>query len=226
MATVLKAEALKKEYPAGDVTVRAVRGVDLEIEEGTFYAILGRSGSGKSTLLHLLSGFDEPTSGRVLVDGQDIHRMKDTERAAFRRRKIGFVFQAYHLLPEFCAEENVRMPLFLDHARGDDAYLAAVFRHLGIQDKLLKYPSQLSGGEQQRVAIARALAAKPRLVFADEPTGNLDRDSSREVMELLLHTRELFHQTIVLVTHDREAAQYADVALTLQDGQIVSEVGR
>lgn len=226
MSFVLQAAQLRKEYHSGEVTVHAVNGVDLQVEEGKFYAILGRSGSGKSTLLHLLSGFDVPTAGRVLLDGTDIHHMKDGEQAKFRRTRMGFVFQAYHLLPEFCVEENVRMPLYLDHSAGDGDYLNTVFEDLGLQEKRLKFPAQLSGGEQQRVAIARALAAKPRILFADEPTGNLDKESSNEVLALLQHTKETFRQTILMVTHDTEITRYADVVLTLQDGRLLSEASR
>lgn len=224
MSIILRTEELRKVYPTGGEPVAALRGVDLAIEEGRFYAIVGRSGSGKSTLLHLLGGFDRPTSGRVLLEGEDISRLSPAAQAALRRRKLGFVFQAYQLLPELSAEENVRLPLWLDHQPGDDAWIDALFARLGLAEKRLRFPSQLSGGEQQRVAIARALAAKPRLLLADEPTGNLDRGSGEAVMALLKELNEHFHQTILLVTHDGAAVSYADTVLRMEDGRITEEV--
>lgn len=225
MSIILQAEDLRKDYPTGGEPVAALRGVDLTIEEGRFYAIVGRSGSGKSTLLHLLGGFDRPTSGRVLLEGEDISQLSPAAQATLRRRKLGFVFQAYQLLPELSAEENVRLPLWLDHQEGDDAWIDALFERLGLAEKRLRFPSQLSGGEQQRVAIARALAAKPRLLLADEPTGNLDRGSGEAVMALLKELNGHFHQTILLVTHDGAAVSYADTVLRMEDGHITEEVG-
>ena len=224
MSIILRTEELRKDYPTGGEPVAALRGVELTIEEGRFYAIVGRSGSGKSTLLHLLGGFDRPTSGRVLLEGEDISRLSPAAQAALRRRKLGFVFQAYQLLPELSAEENVRLPLWLDRQPGDDAWIDALFARLGLAEKRLRFPSQLSGGEQQRVAIARALAAKPRLLLADEPTGNLDRGSGEAVMALLKELNEHFHQTILLVTHDGAAVSYADTVLRMEDGRITEEV--
>lgn len=221
MSVILKAENLVKTYDMGETKVQAVRGVDLEIHEKTFYAIVGKSGSGKSTLLHLLSGFDKPTEGTVLLDGVNIHKMKDKEIAEIRRKKFGFVFQAYNLLPEFCAEENIKMPLYLDAAKVDEDYIEEIMKKLGIIDLRFKFPCQLSGGEQQRVAIARALAVKPRLIFMDEPTGNLDQKSGQEVLELLELTKEQFGQSILLVTHDLEIASLADQVIHIQDGIIV-----
>lgn len=201
--------------------VEAVKNISLEIEEGYFYAIIGKSGSGKSTLLHLLSGLDEPTRGTVLIEGKDIHKMKDGEMSALRREKIGFVFQSYNLLPEFCAEENIRMPLYLNHTKPNKAYIRDLMKTLGIYDLRLKFPSQMSGGEQQRVAIARALAAQPDIVFADEPTGNLDQQSGKDVLSLLKMMKEKWNQTILLVTHDMEIAQVADRIIEIRDGMVV-----
>lgn len=223
MSVILKAENLVKTYDMGETKVQAVRGISLEIEENTFYSIIGKSGSGKSTLLHLLSGFDKPTDGTVLLDGVNLHKMKDKELSEIRRRKFGFVFQSYNLLPEFCVEENVKMPLYLDNVKEDKSYIEEIMTKLGIIDLRLKFPCQLSGGEQQRVAIARALAAKPRILFADEPTGNLDQKSGQEVLELLQDTRKEFGQSILLVTHDLEIASLADQVIHIQDGIIVEE---
>lgn len=223
MSVILKAENLVKTYDMGETKVQAVRGISLEIEENTFYSIIGKSGSGKSTLLHLLSGFDKPTDGTALLDGVNLHKMKDKELSEIRRRKFGFVFQSYNLLPEFCVEENVKMPLYLDNAKEDKSYIEEIMTKLGIIDLRLKFPCQLSGGEQQRVAIARALAAKPRILFADEPTGNLDQKSGQEVLELLQDTRKEFGQSILLVTHDLEIASLADQVIHIQDGIIVEE---
>lgn len=221
MAVILSAKNLNKTYDMGEMKVEAVKNISLEIEKGYFYAIIGKSGSGKSTLLHLLSGLDEPTRGTVLIGGKDIHKMKDSEMSALRREKIGFVFQSYNLLPEFCAEENIRMPLYLNHAKPNKAYIRDLMKTLGIYDLRLKFPSQMSGGEQQRVAIARALAAQPDIVFADEPTGNLDQQSGKDVLTLLKMMKEKWNQTILLVTHDMEIAQVADRIIEIRDGMVV-----
>lgn len=221
MAAILSAKNLNKTYDMGEVKVEAVKDISLEIEKGYFYAIIGKSGSGKSTLLHLLSGLDEPTRGKVLIGGKDIHKMKDSEMSALRREKIGFVFQSYNLLPEFCAEENIRMPLYLNHTKPNKAYIRDLMKTLGIYDLRLKFPSQMSGGEQQRVAIARALAAQPDIVFADEPTGNLDQQSGKDVLALLKMMKEKWNQTILLVTHDMEIAQVADRIIEIRDGKVV-----
>lgn len=221
MAAILSAKNLNKTYDMGEVKVEAVKDISLEIEKGYFYAIIGKSGSGKSTLLHLLSGLDEPTRGTVLIGGEDIHRMKDARMSALRREKIGFVFQSYNLLPEFCAEENIRMPLYLNHTKPNKAYIRDLMKTLGIYDLRLKFPSQMSGGEQQRVAIARALAAQPDIVFADEPTGNLDQQSGKDVLSLLKMMKEKWNQTILLVTHDMEIAQVADRIIEIRDGKVV-----
>lgn len=221
MKVVLKAKNLTKTYQLGETKLQALKGINLEIEKGYFYSIIGKSGSGKSTLLHLLSGFDRPTKGKVLINNIDIHKIKDKELSELRRKKIGFVFQSYNLLPEFCVEENIKMPLYLDHIVPNERFIKKVMKELGIINLRLKFPSQLSGGEQQRVAIARALAAKPSIIFADEPTGNLDQQSGRAVLELFQYMREVFGQTILLVTHDLDIANQADRIIRIQDGKIV-----
>lgn len=220
MGVILSARNLQKIYNMGEVKVPAVKDISLDIEKGYFYAIIGRSGSGKSTLLHLLSGFDKPTKGTVKIGGKDIHKMKDAQLSAMRREKMGFVFQSYNLLPEFCVEENIRMPIYLNHAKADKGYIRRLMETLGIYELRLKFPSQLSGGEQQRAAIARALAAQPDIIFADEPTGNLDQQSGRDVLRLLKVMKKELGQTIVLVTHDMEIAQTADRIIEIQDGMI------
>lgn len=220
MGVILSARNLQKIYNMGEVKVPAVKDISLDVEKGYFYAIIGRSGSGKSTLLHLLSGFDKPTKGTVKIGGKDIHKMKDAQLSAMRREKMGFVFQSYNLLPEFCVEENIRMPIYLNHAKADKGYIRRLMETLGIYELRLKFPSQLSGGEQQRAAIARALAAQPDIIFADEPTGNLDQQSGRDVLRLLKVMKKELGQTIVLVTHDMEIAQTADRIIEIQDGMI------
>lgn len=221
MEVVLVAKKLMKIYNTGGRKFSAIKGIDLKIEKGLFYTIIGKSGSGKSTLLHMLSGLDKPTAGHVFIDGVDIHKIKDSELAKLRRQKIGFVFQSYNLLPEFCAEENIKMPLYLNRKVPDKKYIKEIMRRLEITDLKLKFPNQLSGGEQQRVAIARALAAKPSIIFADEPTGNLDEATGKKVMNLLRTMQQEFHQTVLLVTHDTEIAGQADKLIRLQDGMII-----
>lgn len=220
VGAILSAKNLQKIYDMGEVKVEAVKNISLDIEKGYFYAIIGKSGSGKSTLLHLLSGFDKPTKGIVKIAGEDIHKMKDAKLSAMRREKMGFIFQSYNLLPEFCVEENIRIPLYLNHTKVDKHYIRGLMEKLGIYELRFKFPSQLSGGEQQRVAIARALAAQPDIVFADEPTGNLDQQSGRDVLRLLKMMNEEWGQTILLVTHDMEIAQNADRIIEIQDGRI------
>lgn len=221
MEVILSAKHLNKTYDMGEVKVEAVKDISLEIEKGYFYAIIGKSGSGKSTLLHLLSGFDKPTKGSVYMSGEDIHKMKDAKLSAMRREKMGFIFQSYNLLPEFCVEENISIPLYLNHSKPKEGYIQELMKTLGIYELRLKFLSQLSGGEQQRVAIARALVAQPDIVFADEPTGNLDQQSGRGVLELLKMMKEKWGQTLLLVTHDMEIAQNADRIIEIQDGVIV-----
>ena len=219
--TVLETRDLKKYYGAGDTLVKALDGVDLQVENGEFVAIVGTSGSGKSTLLHMLGGLDRPTGGSVLVDGKDIFSLKDEELTIFRRRKIGFVFQAYNLVPVLSAYENIILPIQLDGGRVDKDYVGRVIEALGLEQRLNSLPSQLSGGQQQRVAIARALAAKPAIILADEPTGNLDSATSLDVMGLLKVTAQKFSQTIVMITHNEELAQMADRIIRIEDGRIV-----
>ncbi len=219
--TVLETRDLKKYYGAGDTLVKALDGVDLQVENGEFVAIVGTSGSGKSTLLHMLGGLDRPTGGSVLVDGKDIFSLKDEELTIFRRRKIGFVFQAYNLVPVLSAYENIILPIQLDGGRVDKDYVGRVIEALGLEQRLNSLPSQLSGGQQQRVAIARALAAKPAIILADEPTGNLDSKTSQDVLSLMKITSQKFAQTMVMITHNEEIAQTADRIVRIEDGRIV-----
>ena len=220
--SILETKDLRKVYGTGDTAVRALDGVDLTIEHGEFVAIVGTSGSGKSTLLHMLGGLDRPTSGSVLVDGKDIFQLKDEALTIFRRRKIGFVFQSYNLVPVLNVQENIVLPIQLDGRRVDKAFVRQIVRTLGLEERLEALPSQLSGGQQQRVAIARALAAAPAIILADEPTGNLDSRTSQDVLGLLKITSQKFSQTIVMITHNEEIAQMADRILRIEDGRIVS----
>ena len=218
---ILQTKDLKKYYGAGDTQVRALDGVDLQVENGEFVAIVGTSGSGKSTLLHMLGGLDRPTSGSVVVDGRDLSTLKDEELTVFRRRKIGFVFQAYNLVPVLSVYENIVLPIQLDGGKLDAAYIDQVIGALGLKEKLQSLPSQLSGGQQQRVAIARALATKPAILLADEPTGNLDSRTSNDVLGLMKVTGQKFSQTMVMITHNEEIAQLADRIVRIEDGRIV-----
>ena len=219
---ILQTENLKKYYGSGDTQVRALDGVDLAVEKGEFVAIVGTSGSGKSTLLHMLGGLDRPTSGRVTVDGKDIFSLKDEALTIFRRRKIGFVFQSYNLVPVLSVYENIVLPVELDGRRPDQDYLQEVIAVLGLEKKRNSRPNQLSGGQQQRVAIARALAAKPAILLADEPTGNLDSRTSQDVLGLMKVAGQKFSQTMVMITHNEEIAQMADRIVRIEDGRIVS----
>lgn len=219
--TVLQTQNLRKTYGAGDTAVHALDGVNLTVESGEFVAVVGTSGSGKSTLLHMLGGLDRPTDGKVFVDGSDIFTLKDDELTIFRRRKIGFVFQAYNLVPVLSVYENIVLPIELDGSAVDGTYVDDIIRTLGLESKLNNLPSQLSGGQQQRVAIARALATKPAIVLADEPTGNLDSRTSQDVLALLKVTGEKFGQTIVMITHNEEIAQLAHRIVRIEDGRIV-----
>ena len=218
---ILQTKNLKKYYGTGDTQVRALDGVDLQVENGEFVAIVGTSGSGKSTLLHMLGGLDRPTSGSVVVDGRDLSTLKDEELTVFRRRKIGFVFQAYNLVPVLSVYENIVLPIQLDGGKLDAAYIDQVIGALGLKEKLQSLPSQLSGGQQQRVAIARALATKPAILLADEPTGNLDSRTSNDVLSLMKVTGQKFSQTMVMITHNEEIAQLADRIVRIEDGRIV-----
>ena len=220
--SILETKDLRKVYGTGDTAVKALDGVDLTIEHGEFVAIVGTSGSGKSTLLHMLGGLDRPTSGSVFVDGKDIFSFKDEALTIFRRRKIGFVFQSYNLVPVLNVQENIVLPIQLDGRRVDKAFVRQIVRTLGLEERLEALPSQLSGGQQQRVAIARALATAPAIILADEPTGNLDSRTSQDVLGLLKITSQKFSQTIVMITHNEEIAQMADRILRIEDGRIVS----
>ena len=219
--TVLETKDLKKYYGSGDTQVKALDGVDLTVENGEFVAIVGTSGSGKSTLLHMLGGLDRPTGGSVLVEGRDIFALKDEELTIFRRRKIGFVFQSYNLVPVLSVYDNIVLPIQLDGNAPDKAYVERIIETLGLEAKLQNLPNNLSGGQQQRVAIARALAAQPAIILADEPTGNLDSATSLDVMGLLKVTAQKFSQTIVMITHNEELAQMADRIIRIEDGRIV-----
>lgn len=220
--TILQTKDLRKIYGAGDTEVRALDGVDLTVEKGEFVAVVGTSGSGKSTLLHMLGGLDRPTSGTVTVDGREIFALKDEELTIFRRRKIGFVFQNYNLVPVLNVYENIVLPIQLDGRAEDRDYVDQIIETLGLERKLRSLPNNLSGGQQQRVAIARALAAKPAILLADEPTGNLDSKTSQDVMGLLKVTSQRFAQTIVMITHNEEIAQMADRIVRIEDGRITS----
>ena len=220
----IEANELSKIYGEGESRVTALDRASFQIMPGDFISITGPSGSGKSTLLHLLSGLDPPTSGRLTYDGQDIYSLSDRERSALRRRIIGFVFQQFHLLPVLTARENILMPLLLDKKQPDEAYLEQLTQLLGIGSRLNHLPHELSGGQQQRVAIARALIAQPDVIFADEPTGNLDSRSGGEVMEMLRAIHEKMEKTLVIITHDNRMAQMADRRFSIVDG-ILTEVG-
>ncbi|MGL5254301.1 MAG: ABC transporter ATP-binding protein [Brevinema sp.] len=218
---ILKTRDLKKIYGSGDTAVHALDGINFTVENGEFVSIVGTSGSGKSTLLHMLGGLDRPTSGTVIVDGQELFKLKDEELTIFRRRKIGFVFQNYNLVPTLNVYENIILPIGLDGNTPDKEYLNNIIATLGLEAKLQNMPNNLSGGQQQRVAIARALASKPAIILADEPTGNLDSKTSQDVLGLLKVTSERFQQTIVMITHNEEIAQLADKIVRIEDGQIV-----
>ncbi len=222
---ILETHSLKKYYGKGDTMVRALDGVDLSVENGEFVAVVGTSGSGKSTLLHMLGGLDRPTEGEVIVDGTSIFGLKDDELTIFRRRKIGFVFQSYNLVPVLNVYENIVLPIGLDGARVDESYVNQIVDALGLAAKLDSLPSQLSGGQQQRAAIARALAIKPAIILADEPTGNLDSRTSQDVLSLMKLSSERFGQTIVMITHNEEIAQLADRIVRIEDGLIQNRGG-
>ena len=220
--TILQTRALKKYYGGGDTLVKALDGVDLSVEEGEFVAIVGTSGSGKSTLLHMLGGLDRPTSGTVTVEGKNIFSLKDEALTIFRRRKIGFVFQAYNLVPVLSVYDNIVLPIQLDGAQVDKRHIQGIIHALGLEARLNSLPGQLSGGQQQRVAIARALATKPAILLADEPTGNLDSATSQDVLSLMKTMSRTFRQTMVMITHNEEIAQLADRIVRIEDGRIVT----
>lgn len=220
---ILYAQDLKKVYGSGENIVRALDGVSLSVEKGEFVAIVGTSGSGKSTLLHMLGGLDRPASGKVVVDGKDIFALGDEALTIFRRRKIGFVFQAYNLVPVLNVYENIVLPIQLDGGKVESSFVAQIAQVLGLEKRLDALPNQLSGGQQQRVAIARALASKPAILLADEPTGNLDSKTSQDVMSLLKVCGQKFGQTIVMITHNEEIAQLADRIVRIEDGRIAGD---
>ena len=218
---ILKAENLVKTYGSGDTAVNALNGVSLDVKKGEFVAIVGQSGSGKSTLLHLLGAMDYPTSGSLTVDGQDVFALKGEALAEYRRRKVGFVFQFFNLLPVMTAKENIMIPLSLDGKTADKDYLNELAQAMGISERLDHYPHQLSGGQQQRVAIARAMITRPSVILADEPTGNLDSASGKEILALLKSTVRKYEQTLILITHDNSIAAEADRIITIKDGKLV-----
>ena len=220
---ILETNNLKKYYGSGDTMVKALDGVNFSVENGEFIAIIGTSGSGKSTLLHMIGGLDRPTSGTVKVAGKDIFSLKDDALTIFRRRKIGFIFQSYNLVPVLNVYENIVLPIELDGNKVDKAHIDNIVDTLGLTSKTNSLPNQLSGGQQQRVAIARALATKPAIILADEPTGNLDSKTSLDVLGLLKITSDKFKQTIVMITHNEEIAQMADRIIRIEDGRIVGD---
>jgi putative ABC transport system ATP-binding protein len=227
MMEVLATVNLTKAYGAGNARVEALKAVNLSIRQGEFVAVVGPSGSGKSTLLHLLGGLDRPTSGSVIIDSKDIYTLPERELSIFRRRKIGFVFQFFNLIPVLTAEENITLPLLLDGKEVEQSYIEDLIGLLGLKERRNHLPNELSGGQQQRVSIGRALASKPAIIFADEPTGNLDRKNGREVMELMRLSVQKFHQTLVVITHDLDIASQADRIIRIEDGMIVNnEVAR
>lgn len=223
METILKTENLCKYYGKGENEVRAVRSADIAIKQGEFTAIVGKSGSGKSTLLHLLGGLDYPTSGKVWVKDKDIFSMKEEELAVFRRRNIGFVFQAFNLVSSINVWENIVLPIGLDGREADAGFAEDIIKTLGMEHKIHNLPNTLSGGQQQRVAIARALASRPAIILADEPTGNLDSKTSDEVVTLLKASSQKYGQTVVMITHDEDIAQIADRILSIEDGKVVEQ---
>lgn len=220
MGIVLEAKGLTKSYQSGKQKIKVLKNIDAVFEEGLFYAITGRSGSGKSTLLHILSGLEKPDTGSILMKGKKLESYCSQEMAEFRRRHMGFIFQQFNLLEEYDVKTNICMPLKLDRKREDSNFFKEITEHLGIDKILKKYPDELSGGEQQRVAIARSLIAKPEILFADEPTGNLDKKTADETLELLLECSYRYGQTLILVTHDMEIAERADEILKIEDGRI------
>ncbi|MBZ9686443.1 ABC transporter ATP-binding protein [Clostridium estertheticum] len=220
---VLKVENLTKTYGAGENKVEALKNINLSVSKGEFVAIVGASGSGKSTLLHLLGGLDRPTAGNVVIDGESIYDYKEEKLAVFRRRKIGFVFQFYNLLPILDVEENIALPALLDNDKVDKIYLEELIKVLGLSARKNHLPSELSGGQQQRVSIGRAVFNKPSIILADEPTGNLDTKNSKDVIELLKFTAKKYNQTLILITHDVNIAAMADRVITIEDGEIISD---
>ena len=220
---IVRTENLSKTYGSGENLVRAIDDVNLKIEKGEFIAIVGPSGSGKSTLLHLLGGVDNPSSGKIFIDGNDISKYSSKELALFRRRKVGLIYQFYNLIPNLTVRHNIELPLKLDKRKINEDFFLDIVRKLGIADKLDSFPSELSGGQQQRVAIARSLIYSPSLVLADEPTGNLDRENSREIIEILKYFNRTLKQTIIVITHDESIALEAERVITIVDGKVVGD---
>ena len=224
--SVLKIENITKYYGTGDNEVKALDGINLEIQDGEFIAITGTSGSGKSTLLHIIGSVDKPTSGRVLLENQDIYAMNDDEQSKLRRKKIALIYQFYNLLPTLNVKENITLPTMLENDKIDEKYLNELLELLGLSNRVTHLPNELSGGQQQRVSIGRALLSNPSVILADEPTGNLDSKNSKEIMALLKTANEKYKQTIIMVTHDKELAKYANRIITIEDGKITrDEVG-
>jgi len=221
--TLIEVKNLNKIYGSGEAEVKALKNINLNIEQGEFVAIVGQSGSGKSTLLHLIGGADIPSSGEVIIDGRNIYKLKEKELSILRRRKLGFIFQFFNLIPVLTAQENIEMPVLLDNEKIDKKYMNELLRILGLEERKNNYPSQLSGGQQQRVSIGRALANKPSIILADEPTGNLDSKNSKEVLELLKYCAKKYNQTLILITHDINIAKSADRVITIEDGEITSD---
>lgn len=221
--TLIEVKNLNKIYGSGEAEVKDLKNINLNIEQGEFVAIVGQSGSGKSTLLHLIGGIDIPSSGEVIIDGKNIYKLKEKELSILRRRKLGFIFQFFNLIPVLTAQENIEMPVLLDNEKIDKKYMNELLRILGLEARKNNYPSQLSGGQQQRVSIGRALANKPSIILADEPTGNLDSKNSKEVLELLKYCAKKYNQTLILITHDINIAKSADRVITIEDGEITSD---
>ena len=217
---LIEVKNLCKVYGSGETKVEALKNINLNIEQGEFVAIVGPSGSGKSTLLHLLGGVDKPSSGEVIIKGESIYKLKEKELSILRRRKLGFVFQFFNLIPVLTAEENIEMPVLLDGNKIDKKYMNELLKLLGLEERRNHHPSELSGGQQQRVSIGRALANKPSIILADEPTGNLDSKNSKEVLELLKYCAKKYNQTLIMITHDPSIALQADRVITIEDGTI------
>lgn len=220
---ILKVENLCKTYDTGGIPVKALDNVNFSVDKGEFVAIVGASGSGKSTLLHILGGVDRPTSGHVYLNGKDVYKLNENNLAIFRRREVGLIYQFYNLLPILNVKENITLPVLLDGKKPDIKYLNDLIHTLGLEDRVNHLPNELSGGQQQRVSIGRALMNHPALLLADEPTGNLDSKASKEILELLKVSNEKYHQTIIMITHDKELALHANRIITLEDGKIISD---
>lgn len=223
MKAILETRDLVKYYGAGENLVKAIDHTDIRVEPGEFVAVVGRSGSGKSTLLHMLGGLDRPDSGKVYIEGKDIFALKDEKLAMFRRRKIGFIFQSYNLVPSLNVWENIVLPIGLDGRKVEESYVMEIVKRIGLEEKLQALPNMLSGGQQQRVAIARALASRPAIILADEPTGNLDSRTELEVISVMKNCVAEYGQTLVMITHDETIAQMADRIIVIEDGKVVMQ---